>query len=116
AHFTAALVPKWNVGPVVPFLYKTIDNHSSTGYLLSNGGLGDINFLLSRRFGDINDTTLTLSLGVPTGTHDANCKLSANKVLFNCLPQDRQLGTGTVSGAALLEHTVDNLWGPVVYG
>jgi hypothetical protein len=110
------LGPKWNVGVVVPFLYKWIDNYADTGYALSNGGLGDINLLVSRRFGAINDTTLTVSLGAPTGTHDANCRLSANKVLFNCLPQDRQLGTGMYSGALLLEHTVDNIWGPLVYG
>jgi hypothetical protein len=113
---SADLGPQWNLGVVVPFLYKTIENYSSTGYMLSNGGVGDINFLASRRFGAINDTTLTLSLGVPTGTSQANCQVSANKVYFNCLPQDRQLGTGTLSGAVLLEHTVDNIWGPVVYG
>jgi hypothetical protein len=115
-QLTADLSEKWNLGVVVPFLYKWIDNYADTGYALSNGGLGDINFLVTRRLGAVNDTTFTLSLGVPTGTHEANCQLSANKVLFNCLPQDRQLGTGTVSGAVLLEHTVDNLWGPLVYG
>lgn len=115
-QLTADLGPKWNLGAVVPFLYKQIDNYASTGYALTNGGLGDVNLMVTRRLGAINDTTLTLSLGVPTGTHDANCQLSANKVLINCLPQDRQLGAGTVSGAVLLEHTVDNLWGPLVYG
>jgi hypothetical protein len=115
-QLTADLGPKWNVGVVVPFLYKWIDNYAATGYALSNGGLGDVNLLLSRRLGAINDTTLTLSLGAPTGTHEANCQLSANQVPINCLPQDRQLGTGTFSGALLLEHTVDNLWGPLVYG
>jgi hypothetical protein len=115
-QLTVDLGPKWNLGAVVPFLYKTIDNYSSSGYVLSNGGLGDINLLASRRFGAVNDTTLTLSLGLPTGSHDANCQVSADKVTFNCLPQDRQLGTGTVSGALLLEHTIDNIWGPLVYG
>jgi hypothetical protein len=110
------LGPKWNVGVIVPFLYKTIDNYAASGYSLSNAGLGDVNLLGSRRFGAINDTTLTVSLGLPTGTHEANCQLSANNVPFNCLPQDRQLGAGTVSGALLLEHTIDNIWGPIVYG
>jgi hypothetical protein len=115
-QITADLGPKWNLGVVVPYLYKYVTNFAELqGYDLSNAGLGDVNLLVSRRFGAINDTTLTLSVGAPTGTHDANCQRMGT-LLVNCLPQDRQLGTGSMSGALLLEHTVDNLWGPLVYG
>jgi hypothetical protein len=58
---------------------------------------------------------LTLSLGAPTGTHDANCT-RMGPLLVNCLPQDRQLGSGQVSGGVQLEHTIDNIWGPIVFG
>jgi hypothetical protein len=114
-QITGDLGAKWNVGVVVPYLYKYVSNFANQGYDLSNQGLGDVNLLITRRLGAINDTALTLSLGAPTGTHDANC-MELNKLLINCLPQDRQLGSGSISGALLLEHTVDNLWGPLVYG
>jgi hypothetical protein len=116
---TTDLGQKWNVGVMVPFLYKYLSNYDLQGYDLSNGGVGDVNLLVSRRFGAINDTTLTLSVGAPTGTHDAHCQLEqleGKRVLVSCLPQDRQLGAGSLSGGVLLEHTVDNISGPLIYG
>jgi hypothetical protein len=110
---TADLGEKWNVGVLVPYLYKYLYNPfgltGASAFDLSNQGPGDVNVLLTRRLGPVNATTLTVSLGMPTGTHAAQYNL-------NYLPQDRQLGTGGVSGAMLLEHTVDELWGPVVLG
>jgi hypothetical protein len=102
---------KWNVGLGVPYLYKYIYNPWGTAPRIdvSNQGVGDINALATRRFGAINDTALTLFVGFPTGSH-------AEHYGPNYLRQDRQLGAGKVSGALQLEHTMDNLWGPVVVG
>jgi hypothetical protein len=104
----------WSVGVVVPVLYKyQVDPLGlaavGMGFDLSNSGIGDINALVTRRFGPINATAVTASVGFPTGTHKA-------QYLENHLPQDRQLGAGKVSGALMIDHTLDNLWGPVVLG
>jgi hypothetical protein len=32
------------------------------------------------------------------------------------LPQDRQLGLGKPTAGLVLDHTIDNLWGPIVLG
>jgi hypothetical protein len=113
---TTDLGQKWNVGVMVPYLYKYLTNYADLGYDLSNSGLGDVNLLATRRLGAINDTTLTLSIGAPTGTHGAHCQRQDNGTILFCLPQDRQLGSGSFSGAALLEHTVDNISGPLIFG
>jgi hypothetical protein len=110
------LTPQWNLGIAVPYLYKYVTDFAGLShYDLSNSGVGDMNLLVTRRFGAIRDTSLTLSVGAPTGTHAANCQ-RMGPLLVNCLPQDRQLGSGQVSGGIQLEHTVDNIWGPIVYG
>jgi hypothetical protein len=102
---------KWSAGVSIPYLYKYIYNPWGTEPRIdvSNQGLGDINALVTRRFGAVNDTALTLFVGFPTGTH-------AEHYGVNYLRQDRQLGAGKMSGALQLEHTMDNLWGPVVLG
>jgi hypothetical protein len=114
-QITADLGEKWNAGVVVPYLYKYVSDplmlrEFHAGFDVSNAGLGDVNLLLTRRLGAINATTVTASLGLPTGTHDA----MINNV--NYLPQDRQLGAGKVSGGLLIDHVIDNIWGPVVLG
>jgi hypothetical protein len=108
-QLSADLGEKWNAGVLVPYLYKYAYSPFGLPFDVSNQGLGDVNALLTRRLGAINATTLTLSIGIPTGTWKADYQ-------GNVLQQDRQLGTGQVSGALLLEHTLDNLWGPVVLG
>jgi hypothetical protein len=35
---------------------------------------------------------------------------------MQALPQDRQLGLGKPTAALMVDHTADNLWGPVVVG
>jgi hypothetical protein len=100
---------KWNAGVLVPYLYKYSYNPFSLNFDVSNQGLGDVNVLLTRRLGPINATTLTVSVGIPTGTWKADYQ-------GNVLQQDRQLGTGQPSAALLLEHTLDHLWGPTVIG
>jgi hypothetical protein len=52
---------------------------------------------------------LTLSLGLPTGTHDARFR-------GDLLTQEKQLGIGLVTGALTLDHTLDETWGLIVLG
>lgn len=101
---------KWSVGATIPYHYKYQDDpFNLMQYDLSNAGFGDVNLMGTRKFGAINATTLTLLFGLPTGVHDAKYKTYVFK-------QDRQLGAGEFSGALVLDHTLDNIWGPVVVG
>ncbi len=100
---------KWNLGANIPYLYKYINDPFGLMYDVSNQGIGDVNLMATRKFGAINATAVTLSLGLPTGVHDAKYKSFI-------LPQDRQLGAGNPSGLLILDHTLDNIWGPVVLG
>jgi hypothetical protein len=108
-QITTANAEGWNFGAIIPYLYKYANNPLGLGFDLSNQGVGDVNLLVLRRFGAIRATTVTASLGLPTGTHKAEYQSSL-------LDQDRQLGVGKVSGALLVDHVFDNLWGPSVIG
>jgi hypothetical protein len=103
---------KWNLGVSVPYLYKYMNDPYKLGFDVANSGVGDLNVLLTRRLGAINDSLVTLSLGAPTGTHQAHLVRDANAVLA----QDRQLGAGKLTGSLQLDHIVDNIWGPTVLG
>jgi hypothetical protein len=106
------LTEKWNLGVSVPYLYKQMDDPYQLGFDVSNKGLGDINLLVTRRLGAINDTSVTISLGAPTGVHRATLAQDMTVIL----PQDRQLGLGTVTASIIVDHTIDNIWGPTVLG
>jgi hypothetical protein len=103
------LSQKWNLGVSVPYLYKFMRDPAGIGVDVANKGPGDVNLLVTRRLGPINDWSTTLSLGVPTGTHD---------VIYGVdpLPQDRQLGLGRPTASLIVDHTIDNQWGPAVVG
>ncbi len=103
------LSEKWNVGFSVPVLYKYYRDYYGLPVDVSNGGLGDVSAFLTRRFGEINNTALTLSVGFPTATHDARYK-------NDLLTQEKQLGIGKVTGTLVLDHTLDEIWGLVVMG
>lgn len=104
------LSEKWNFGFAVPLLYKYYrDPFPLLPVDISNSGVGDISALLTRRFGEINDTSLTLQVGFPTGTHDARYRTIA-------LSQEKQLGLGKVTGTLILDHTLDQVWGLIVLG
>jgi hypothetical protein len=109
---THDLAEKWNVGVSVPYVYKYIDDPYQAGFNVANRGLADVNLLVTRRLGAINDSTLTLSAGLPTGTSHATLVRDPTVTLR----QDRQLGLGKVTGALILDHTIDRLWGPTVIG
>lgn len=102
---------KWNLALSVPLLYKYYrDYYNLTPAVdISNGGLGDINGSLTRRFGEINATALTLTLGAPTGVYDATYKTDP-------LTQEKQLGAGRPTGSLTLDHTMDEQWGVIVVG
>jgi hypothetical protein len=111
-QITRDIGEKWNVGVLVPYLYKYYRNYFDLRYNpvdISNAGLGDVNLLATRRFGPINATSLTLSVGLPTGVYAARYK-------NDLLSQEKQLGLGRFTGALTLDHTMDELWGLVVVG
>jgi hypothetical protein len=110
---TRDLSERWNLGVSVPYLYKFYgDDPYGKDFDVVNKGLGDVNVLLTRRFGAIADNIVTLSLGAPTGTHDAHLPSYPAVVL----PQDQQLGAGKISGSLMFDHVIDNVWGPTVLG
>lgn len=100
---------KWNFGVAVPLLYKYYRDYRGLPVDVSNSGVGDVAAFLTRRFGEINDTTFTLLVGFPTGTYDATYKNDP-------LTQEKQLGLGKFTGAATLDHTFDQTWGLIVAG
>ena len=61
---------KWQLGVNVPIVYKYLRDPYGLNVDLSNSGLGDVNLQAMRRYGAINDTLFTLSLGLPTGKYD----------------------------------------------
>lgn len=112
-QITRDLGEQWSVGVFVPFVYKYYFNYLSNpgepAVDMSNSGFGDVNLLGTFKFGPINATSLTASLGLPTGTHDA---------AFRSIPltQEKQLGIGRVTGSLMLDHTIDEIWGLIVLG
>lgn len=103
------LSEKWNMGFSVPLLYKYYKDYRGLPVDVSNSGVGDVAGFLTRRFGEINDTSLTLLVGFPTGSYDATYKMDP-------LTQEKQLGLGKVTGSAILDHTFDETWGVIVVG
>jgi hypothetical protein len=101
---------KWNLGVSVPYLYKFINDPYGLQVDVANKGPGDVNLMVTRRFGAINDTIAMAAVGVPTGTHDA--KFRGTEVL----QQERQLGLGKPTASLMIDHIMDNLWGPAVLG
>ncbi|MEO8900841.1 MAG: hypothetical protein ABI488_04275 [Polyangiaceae bacterium] len=104
------LSEKWNFGLSVPLLYKYY--HTPFPVItsdFSNSGLGDMSVFLVRRLGEINDTTVTASLGLPTGSDYAGSKGSP-------FSQEKQLGIGRLTGGVAIDHTLDEIWGTIVLG
>lgn len=106
---TADVTSRWNLGVSVPYLYKYMVDPFRVDVDLANKGPGDVTFLVTRRFGEIFDWSVTLAAGIATGTHEV-------EYLMQLLPQDRQLGLGKETASLTIDHTIDNLWGPIVLG
>ena len=114
---TADVAEKWNFGVVIPLVYKYLDdplhlapNAPPVNY--SNGGLGDMSLLFTRKLGRINATQLTAVVGAPTGKWDATYTPGGLKYLN----QSAQLGFGKWTGALVLDQTMDQVWGVLVFG
>jgi hypothetical protein len=103
------LSDKWNIGVFVPYVYKFYRDYLTLPVDISNAGLGDINVLVTGRFGRINATSVTAALGLPTGVHDARYK-------GDLLTQEKQLGLGKVTASLIVDHTIDKSWGLLVLG
>jgi hypothetical protein len=103
------LSDKWSAGLSLPFIYKYYHDPRQNGFDMSNGGLGDISALLTRKLGPINNTKLTAIVGFPTASYRAT--------FFNSeLLPDQQLGFGRVTGTVVLDQVFDQTWGVVVLG
>ncbi len=112
----ADVTEKWNLGVIIPLVYKYLDDPlhlapdvPAVNY--SNGGLGDVSLLVTRRLGRINATSLTGIVGLPTGTWDATYTPGGTY-----LNQNAQLGFGKPTGALVVDQTFDQVWGVVVAG
>ena len=103
------LSEKWNFGLSVPLLYKYYKDYYGLPVDVSNAGLGDVSALLTRRFGEVNNTALTLVVGIPTAKSEAKYK-------NDYLTQEKQLGLGRFTGTLVLDHTLDEIWGLIVLG
>jgi hypothetical protein len=108
-QLTTDLTDKWNAGVSIPLIYKYYNDPYQSGSDVSNGGLGDISALLTRRLGRINATSVTALVGFPTGTYAATYKTDP-------LTPDKQLGFGRVTGTLIVDHTLDQNWGLIVLG
>ncbi len=106
---TKDVTQHWTAGANVPLIYKSMPNYEGFHHDISNSGLGDVSLLLTRRLGPINATSLTASLGLPTGVSDSRWTTFL-------LKQSEQTGFGRVTGSLMLEHTLDQTWGVVVLG
>ena len=112
ALVSADVGDRWNLGVSVPYLYKVMRDPYGLGFDVHNRGLGDINAMVTRRFGAIEQLSATLSFGAPSGSYDATL-LRDRSVL---LQQDRQLGLGKPTASLMIDNTFDNDWGPTVVG
>src|SRR5688500_10162217 len=108
-QITRDLGERWVLGASLPVLYKYYRDYKALPVDVSNGGVGDASALLTYKFGEIRATALTLTVGFPTGSHDAAYKM-------DYLSQEKQLGIGKFTGALTLDHTMDEQWGVIVLG
>jgi hypothetical protein len=105
---------KWTVGLSIPVLYKYFHTPiPDVDYDISNGGLGDLSGIVTRKLGPINATSLTAILGAPTGSYRSRFVLGSYS---RELDADQQLGFGRVTGTLMLDHTIDENWGLIVVG
>jgi hypothetical protein len=102
---------RWVLGASAPFLYKYYRDYKARTppVDISNSGIGDASVFVTRKFGEIKATAVTLSVGFPTGAHRAQYR-------NDYLSQEKQLGIGKLTGSLALDHTMDEQWGVIVLG
>lgn len=109
----------WSVGVNLPLVYKYLVDPKKLGGIgvaavdYSNSGLGDISILATRKLGRINSLLLTGIVGIPTGTYDAHYNASGTPDYLN---SSQQIGFGEVTGSLILDQTLDQMWGLMVFG
>lgn len=108
-QFTRDIDDRWNVGVLLPYVYKRFNDYMMLPVDIVNSGLGDINLLGTVRLGEIRETSLTATIGLPTGVHDARYRT-------DLLTQEKQLGLGKLTASLTLDHTMDEVWGVIVLG
>lgn len=109
------LAEKWTLGVVLPFVYKWLSDPMQLAPFApaidySNGGLGDVSIMGTRRLGAINNTSVTGVIGLPTGKWNATWPSGAY------LSQGQQVGFGRPTAALVVDHTMDEVWGLFVVG
>ncbi|HEX3698391.1 MAG TPA: hypothetical protein VH374_23665 [Polyangia bacterium] len=106
---------KWNVGAIIPLTYKVYNDYRRVGMNprrdVTNGGLGDASLLILRKLGEINDTIVTLTVGLPTGAYKAEVPGDGTTI-----SQEKQLGFGRPNATLTLDHVFDEIWGLIVTG
>ena len=115
------------IGLTMPFSYKEgkyqFRNDASAKEISGHtGGIGDIGIDYSRKFGEIEALSLTLSSSIPTGKHNIR-KNYPDPIIQGqtvdgkfYLPPELQLGTGVFSLSLSADYTLDKDWGPVLFG
>jgi hypothetical protein len=112
---TRDLGEKWIVGTNLPFAYKYLTDPQHLGgpgvapVDYSNSGFGDMSLLVTRRFGRINDMSLTGTVGLPTGEYKA-------KIGTTQINQSQQIGFGRPTFGLTFDKTFDEVWGLWVLG
>lgn len=112
---------KFNFGINVPLIYKYLNDPTHVGGVgsqaidYSNGGLGDISVLATRKLGRINALTLTGIVGLPTGTSKLTYT-PPGAPYPTYLTQSQQLGFGKPTYTGILDQTLDQVWGVIVVG
>jgi hypothetical protein len=109
ALLTTSLGERWSLGANVPVVYKYMRDPLHNGADLSNSGLGDVSLLLTRKLGPIGATSVTATLGLPTGQYDGQYKL-------RILNQSQQRGFGKPTASLVLDHVGDEIWGLTLVG
>jgi hypothetical protein len=100
---------KWQLGVNLPLVYKYMRDPYGVDVDLSNSGLGDVSLQALRRFGAINNTFVTWSVGLPTGKYDQRYKKAPIRA-------HSQLGFGKFTSALTIDHVQDEVWGLIVTG
>ena len=114
---TADIGEKWNVGVNLPLVYKYLVDPRHIGGSgvpavdYTNSGIGDISLIGTRKLGRINSLLLTGIVGIPTGVYDARWNAGGTPI-----NQSQQIGFGKPTGSLILDQTLDQVWGLVVFG
>jgi hypothetical protein len=113
---------KFNLGVNLPFAHKYLvdPQHLGSEWVApidySNTGFGDMSLLFTRKFGRINDMSLTASIGFPTGKYrekfDANERLHPGQQIgFGPSTTLGPFGSVVNTFGLTFDKTFDEVWG-----